>query len=83
MKLIQCNNLCFLFNKEAGLNKNEFRTAMLLKFKDITEDEKIRQSFLCFDDTRKGFLTLDQIYPIFAKVAPNLNKRLIENAFRY
>ncbi|CAD5121544.1 DgyrCDS10043 [Dimorphilus gyrociliatus] len=68
---------------ETGLNKNGFRNAVLVKFKEFSEDENIRQSFLCFDDARRGFLTLDQVYSIFVKVAPNLNKRLVENAFRH
>ncbi|RUS84955.1 hypothetical protein EGW08_007266 [Elysia chlorotica] len=67
---------------EKGLSLAQFRAAMKPKFKAVDEDEHIRSTFLAFDRTCRGFLTLDDTKMIFRQVCPHFAEYRVELAFK-
>ncbi|GFO48261.1 EF-hand calcium-binding domain-containing protein 11-like [Plakobranchus ocellatus] len=67
---------------EKGLNLAQFRAAMKPKFDAVDEDEQIRHTFLAFDRTCRGFLTMDDVKAVFRQVCPHFAEHRVELAFK-
>ncbi|GFS22149.1 EF-hand calcium-binding domain-containing protein 11-like [Elysia marginata] len=68
--------------EEKGLNLAQFRAAMKPKFKAVDEDDEIRRTFLAFDRTCRGFLTLDDVKTVFRQTCPHFAEHRVELAFK-
>ncbi|KAK3802129.1 hypothetical protein RRG08_050016 [Elysia crispata] len=69
-------------SEEKGLNLVQFRAAMKPKLKAVDEDEQIRNTFLAFDRTCRGFLTLDDVKTVFRQTCPHFAEYRVELAFK-
>lgn len=67
---------------EKGLNLAQFREAMKPKLKAVDEDDEIRHTFLAFDRTCRGFLTLDDVKTVFRQICPHFAEHRVELAFK-
>ncbi|XP_036363334.1 EF-hand calcium-binding domain-containing protein 11-like isoform X2 [Octopus sinensis] len=70
------------FNEEMGLTLESFIKAMTPKMAARDENEEIRLTFMAFDFSCHGFLTIADLKKVFKEVAPKFPEENIEVIFR-
>ncbi|XP_052827602.1 EF-hand calcium-binding domain-containing protein 11 isoform X2 [Octopus bimaculoides] len=70
------------FSEEMGLTLESFIKAMTPKMAARDENEEIRLTFMAFDFSCHGFITIADLKKVFKEVAPKFPEENIEVIFR-
>lgn len=61
---------------------NEFEEHAINYLKRLDYVEELRNAFITFDFSCKGFLTIDDFKKAFSIIAPNLSFKVIQDMFK-